>query len=248
MRFLLLGNDTGNGKTLSSVYLAKYYYDLGYKIYSNIQLKGDLGDNYIFIDGTNFIDELENSQDKKLVLLDEIGLATYTQTKTSIGMSNIVSQSRKSIGEKSHLIANTQMDIQLNPIWRGLIDYIIYPQLYQLKDNSYICFWYIEKKIKGFINFNNYIKNTYFKQIGTIAIKNISVAMNLYNTFMETDKFKDDRTYNKMKKKYKKMSGKRDMISNFKAILIEKEGLNPTEADRIGRAIIYEDLIEKEIS
>ncbi len=240
MRFVLLGNDTGNGKTLSSIYLLLMYYRLGFDIYSNIKLKGELKNNYTFIDGSKFIDEFKDSQTKKAILLDEIGQSTYGHTTSSVEMSNVLSQSRKSIGENSHLIANTQMDIQLNPIWRGLTDYFIYPQI-KLIDNKempMICYWYIEKKIKGFHG-GNYMKKIRFKKLPMILIKDICKVMNLYDTHIETDKFKSDRVYTQMKKKYKKMKGKDGMTSNFKAILINEEGLNPTEADRIARSIIH---------
>lgn len=247
MRFIILGNDTGNGKTLSSVYLAKYYFDRKYQIYSNIELTGKMGKEFILIDGSNFIDDIPDSQSRKVVLLDEIGQSTYQHTKTSVGLSHIISQSRKSIGERSHLIANTQMSIQLNPVWRGLADFYIYPEIYELNNEKIplMCMWYIEKKMKGFISPDQYIKNTYFKHYNTVLIKNIYKCLGMYNTHIETDKFKDDRIYNKLKKKYVHMKNQDKMVSNFKAVLTEAEGLNPTEADRIARSIIFEDLINK---
>jgi len=216
------------------------YYKLGFQIYSKIKLLGELKNNYTFIDGSKFIDDFDDNQEKKVVLLDEIGQSTYGHTTTSVEMSNILSQSRKSIGERSHLIANTQTDIQLNPIWRGLTDYFIYPRIKEIENSSIplICFWYIEKKITGFQGVQ-YLKKIRFKKLPTVAVKDVSIAMGLYDTFKETEKFKSDRIYTKMKKKYKHMVGANKMVSNLKAMLVTEEGLNPTESDRIARSIIY---------
>lgn len=242
MRWILLGDDIGNGKTLSTVFLGYIYYLQGYDIYSNIELKGGFKE-FHFIDGTNFLNDLEDNQSKKIVIGDDIGESTYGMTSSSVDMSHMIAQSRKSIGEHSHLIFNTPSDIMLNPFLKRLCDGVIIPEIpknARINGVPQYILWYVWNKKKDYSR--GFTGASYFHpQKRPLIIWTIKDVMGFYDTHKVTSKFKTDMMYDKMLKKYKSLIGNKKMRTILACKLETDEGINPTKAKRIATSIIFYD-------
>lgn len=246
MRACVLGDDVGNGKTITAVCIAYDYLEEGYEIFSNIELSGVFEGNYTFIDGTNFIDLLDDNQSEKVCIFDDIGESTYGFTSSSINFSHVVTQSRKSMGENSHLIFTTPIDNMFNPTIRKLTDYIIYPQIYMKKDLKNplnrrgipdYCEWIILKKVRG----KYHGQGIQYKKLKPKRIHNLDLVMDCYDTHKEAEKFKTDRTFVKMLNEYQEYIGDKREAKNLASDLVNIEGLTPSEADRIARSIVRYD-------
>jgi len=127
MRLGILG-DMGSGKTLVATALNKEYHDLGYGIFANYNLAFP----FTKIDGTNFINQIPSDLDDKkyVVTIDEMGLIGIN-TITDQAVAQMMAQSRKSTGERSHLLLVAQIAGQLSSIIKGLMDIYYKASAYQ---------------------------------------------------------------------------------------------------------------------
>lgn len=243
MRICFLG-DTGDSKTLSAIALLLEYYHKGFKVYSNINLKEDLKD-YIHISNTNFINIIDENI-KNIVLMDEIGRTTYEKgTHNAVKFGDLVTQSRKSIGEDSHLLFTAQIEKQLTETLKQLSDYLIYPRvLIRIKDlypnttglkknMPLVVQWNIKEKMRskeGIVYFKTR-RIPYYPKI------NFPLVTKCYNTFQMVNRIGDG-MYLELKKKYPSFINTKGKLKELKVILQFKESLNIAESDRIARAII----------
>ena len=244
MRICLLG-DTGSGKTIVAIYTLVDYFKMGFKIYSNIKLTGIFKDNYTLISNTGFINII-NENKKNIVLLDEVGRTTYEgRTHNAVRLGDLVTQSRKSIGEESHLIFTTQLESQLNDVLIGLSDFIVYPNIILRYGNLYPHIKGREKFIPLIIQLLIKIKqktkdgSTYFKTMKSpyYLEKDFKIISSYYNTYEEVSRFGDG-SYIVLKDKYKEYVGKERKVKELKIKLQFKDHLNISESDRVARAII----------
>lgn len=245
MRICLLG-DTGEGKTISAIYILSDYFSKGYKVYSNIKLTGIFKGKYTLIKNTGFTEEI-NPHEKNIVLLDEVGRTTYEgRTHNAIRLGDLITQSRKSIGEYSHLLFTTQLESQLNDVLKGLSDFLIYCQIAVRHGDLYgygnekaslpvIIKWLlkVKQRDKEGLTYFEVIDNPYYLE------KDFEKVSGYYNTFEEVERFGDG-AYLKLKKKYKAYTGTQRSLQNLKTVLHFKENLNLAESDRIARAIILD--------
>jgi len=235
MRICILG-DTGDGKTLSAVDILYEYYQLGYLVYSNIHLEIP----YEKITTINFFETVDNTK-KNIVLIDEIGELGKASSSTMFSFTQMLAQSRKSIGENHHLIMTTQTKHQTNPTMRGLVDYLVFPEIL-VREN--------EKPVIVQLDWYSKIKRTYPVEFWFThsTYRYVQKTCEMYDT-MEIAKPLQNRSFEKYLKKYKKFIGTRK-IKNLYVKLLTETGLNKTENMELARQICYADelypkLIEK---
>lgn len=224
MRCLIIG-DTGEGKTLSMVALALHYYSLGYTLFANFHLKLI---PFTFIDNSNFTKSLKFSE-KHCVLIDEVGITTAKRNYLAINFSNLLAQSRKSIGEKSHLFMTTQSSQQINILIKGLLDYVMFPRLYRdMNDIPQFCVLEIHEKLAN---------SPAFIPTKKKILRNLDKILEYYDTSELVNPFSGSDLQN-LKKKYKYYVGAIRELKNLSVLLQEKEKLGITESERTARAII----------
>ena len=243
-RICLLG-DTGSGKTIVAIFMLTDYLKQRFKVYSNIKLRGIFKDKFTLISNTGFINKVDENV-KNIVLLDEVGRTTYEgRTHNAIRLGDLVTQSRKSIGEESHLIFTTQLESQLNDVLIGLSDYIIYPNIILNHSDIYPNIKGREKFIPVIIQLLIKVKRrtregyNYFKTIKKpyYLEKDFKSLVTYYNTYEEVARFGDG-SYITLKDKYKEYVGKESKIKELKIKLQFKDHLNISESDRVARAIV----------
>jgi hypothetical protein len=227
---------TGFGKTLTAVYQALNYYYKGYKIYSNIHLKGEFKE-YTYITNTNFT-KIINNKEKNVVLIDEIGKTTNTgRSHNAINFSNIVAQSRKSFGEDSHLLLTTQIE-QFLRMLEGLIDYEFFPQIV-LRDEYTGKPLVLKLEIKRVIDINTGTGKRYkfIPYANTFLYYGVYECCDFYDTYEEVESFGDGE-YIEMQKIYKNYVGKKGKLEELANKIQFEKGKNISESKRLARAVI----------
>lgn len=226
MRMCLFA-DQGAGKTLCMTALALAYHKKGYKIFANYHLKNI---DYTYVSDANFIKAL-NFNDKHVLCIDELGMTTMAKNVHSIHFAKILSQSRKAIGEKSHLFLTSQSTHQTNTLIRSLLDFIAYPYLYRdFNDKPYGAVLDIFMKVPN---------ENAFVPIKKKPLYHLDKVLNYYDTSEMVDTFADN-IVEKLKEKYPDFVGSKGQTKNLTSILILKEKMGISEADRHARAIIQD--------
>jgi GTPase SAR1 family protein len=234
MRFVVYG-DTGSGKTALMVAMLYHYYLKGYTIYTNLDL---IGIPHTKIDNINFdekireIDKRAFFDRKSVIAIDEVG---EEQSGTpQITFSNMISQSRKTIGENHHLIMTTQTKYQTHHLLKSLIDYEVYPEivLRSTKDN---------KPLIIRADYSKKIGRTYPPkfEISFIHFFKTNKTCDMYSTEQKAIPLQND--FNKKYiKKYKKYIGstEKGVKKTLETSLIYSDGLNKTTAREIAHMII----------
>ena len=187
--------------------------------------------NYHYhLSDANFIQALDFN-DKHVVCIDELGMTTMAKNVHSIHFAKILSQSRKAIGEKSHLFMTSQTSHQTNTLIRSLLDFIAYPYLYRDFDNKpYGAVLEIEMKGPNANAFVPWIKK---------PIYHLDKVLKYYDTSEIVDTFTDN-VLKQLKEKYSDYVGTKGQTKNLSSILILKEKMGVSEADRYARAIIQD--------
>lgn len=242
MTRLCLTGDTGSGKTIMAVLFLLYYMQEGYKVFSNIHLKGPFENNYTLITDTNFT-KVTDIEERNIVLIDEVGKTAYGGSSyNAINLGHVISQSRKSTGEESHFIFTTQIEAQLNVMLKGLTDFM---------GRCFIIFRYgdffdnLSKKDKNipaiiemFLKVRT-VDNDGFTRFIPIEqplfieedFKFISKCYNTYEEVKELGSGENITIKNKYQK-YKDFS-----LSDLAVLIQEKEGKNISESKRLARSI-----------
>ena len=227
---------TGSAKTLSAIYLAFEHYYRGFKIFSNIHLKGAFKD-YTYITNTNFKKLLDNKE-KNLILIDEVGKNTNKgRTTNAINFSDIIAQSRKSFGETSHLLLTTQLESYVRML-EGFIDYKYFPQII-LRDE------YTQKPILIKLNIERVIetktdngrKYKFMPYLSPFIYYGVYECCDYYDTNEEVDNFGDG-TYIEMIKEYKEYVGKNGKLEELANRIQFEKHKNISESKRFARAVI----------
>lgn len=220
--------DTGEGKTLLATAIILHEYKNGHKILSNIDFNKI---EYQPINDAAPLMELDFNE-PYTVFIDELGITTSEgMTKATIGLSNLMAQSRKMIGEKSHLILTAQSQHQANIMIKSMLDIIAYPYLFfdEKEDGAKIPKW-------GYLDIFQKVKHRdIFVNTGKKLFNNLDKVCEYYDTAQIVEKFKTGKI-NKLKEKYSDHIG--GNISNLKAILEEYEGLSKTDAIKYARMIV----------
>ena len=227
MRFCIFG-DTGSGKTLAAVYFVNHYAAKGYKIYSNIHLKNI---EYTLIEDSHAFKNLPFDA-RNLVFIDELGATSSSRNYHAINLQHVLAQSRKMIGERSHMIFTAQTTQQASSLVMSFIDLIAYPTLYRNPDTNMPLWCELECYRK--------IPNTrgYF-QAEPIVIENISVACDYYDTDEQADTFRDGALQG-LKEEYSDYKGTEKTLSILADRLVFEKGKGKSEAKSLARAIIYD--------
>lgn len=235
MRIGLVG-DTGSGKTLVMVKMLYEYHIQGYQVLSNV----DLDFSSIYVDEINIDDKTDNKT-KNIVGIDEIG--EEEAGKPQIKLSQLMAQSRKSIGEHSHMILTFQIEGQTRSILRGLLDCLVYPRIILRADDNKPIFIELEWFTK--------LPKLYPPKFVLFMKERINVYdfCNKYNTFQKQKPLKD-LSYMKYVEQYKDYIGERKKLTKLSILIRQKEGVNKATSKEIAISIInapefYPELFEK---
>ena len=227
MRFCLFG-DTGSGKTLTAIYFIMHYYFKGFKIFSNIHLKNI---KYTLIKDSHDFKNL-GFGDKNLVFIDELGATTTSRNYHAINLQHVLAQSRKMIGENSHMIFTAQTTQQASSLVMSFIDLIAYPTLIREPDGN--------KPLWVELECYNKIPNTRgYVQAEDLIIENIFEATKYYDTDEQADTFKDG-TLLSLKDDYKEFIGSEKTLALLTDKIVYEKGKGKSEAKSLARAIIYD--------
>ena len=231
MRFALFSK-TGGGKTYTMVYLALEYFLKGFKVYSNIHLKGVFGNKWVYIDNSNFTKVIDNSE-LNVVIVDEIGkTASQGRTHNAISMQNILAQSRKSFGEKSHFICTTQYENYMK-LLEPLMDYKGFPQIVmrnEIDGLPLIIKLELERAVgrrRIFVPYTTMYLYKYLYRVGKY-----------YDTNEEVDNFGDG-THIEMQKEYKEYIGQKGKLEELANKIQFEKKKNIAESKRLARAVIH---------
>lgn len=227
MRFCIFG-DTGSGKTLVAIYILMHYARLGFKIYSNIHLKGV---DYTLIKDSHAFKNL-GFEERNIVFIDELGATSTTRNYHAISLQHVLAQSRKMIGEKSHMIFTAQTTQQASSLVMSFIDLIAYPTLFRDPDTNLPMIAELDcyRKIP---NSRGYVS------MPPIVINNINEACGCYDTDEQADTFKDG-VLQGLKEEYKDYIGADRSLSLLADTLVFEKGKGKSEAKSLARAIIYD--------
>ena len=223
VRLLLLGG-TGCGKTITAVDYLKEYFDLGYDIYSNIEL---FNMDYYLIEDMNFTEEVDDTK-KNAVYWGEVGELGKGYYQTVMGQ--LIAQSRKSIGEEQIFIMDGQVRQQTNALIRGMFDLIQYPFILTKFEN-------IPVHVKLMTFQRDLIRPEPTFYYTRDDFRNVYESAFCYKTKDLVHKTGDGRS-KKYIKLYAEFVGSNKKLTDLKTIIHKKHGENKSDADMIAREIV----------
>lgn len=225
LRIGILG-DTGSGKTVLAIDILREYHTFGYINWCNIPLI-NIENN--LVKGTDFIEKVD-AKKKNTVLIDEVGEVSRGINQFNFGQ--LMAQSRKSIGEDQLFIMTSQVSQQTSTTMKGMIDFIVYPQILSREFGT-------KKPIIIRADFYKKMQRTATPRfyLHSKQYRDVHSSCDYYDTNVLVDALQDGR-FKKYIKEYEKYIDSEGEIKNLKLILQEKHGLNLAESERMSRKII----------
>lgn len=230
MSIIIIIGKLGSGKTAFMTSLVKDYYDEGYTIYSNYSLSTI---PYTEINQSNFNELIDRSKTRNIVCIDELVQNIKTRTINSIDIEIVVSQIRKFITERSHLIFTIQLFNQIPPDLLQLSDLLIKCYTIRNEAGDY------EESIIEFYTFN---EMTYNIELYDRYNVNLSYIFGQYDTYEDVKPLTKD--YSKILKKYLDLGIKLSKKELSGLILRNQDAKSISEAGRIADMVSAERKIQ----
>lgn len=187
------------------------------------------GVNYTHIDSTDFIQDVDPDE-RNFVLVDEVG--EISRGYYQFSFAQLMAQSRKSIGEDQVFIMTAQVSQQTSATMRGMVDYIIYPEIMarHKKDKKPVFV-----KAHFYRKIPRMVRPTFEKE--GYQMRRVYEACDFYDTFHEVSQMSDGK-FKKFLKVYGEYVDSKGKIRELTTRLHKDEGLNKSDADMMARQIV----------